>query len=87
MEAGSKFPIDQPSGEEDSSSDDLPPDAMPLVPRSRFSREPRVPLRGLRITGYAADEEEHLRLLVQDQDFLHVTNCRKQIAMAGNFLR
>jgi hypothetical protein len=74
MEVGSEFPIGQPSGEEDSSSDDLPPDAMPLVPRSRFSREPAVTLRGLRMTGYAADEEEHLRSLVHNQDFSHATN-------------
>jgi hypothetical protein len=39
------------------------------------------------MTGYAADEEETLRLLVHDQKFLHVTNLREQIAIAGSFLR
>jgi hypothetical protein len=39
------------------------------------------------MTGYAADEEERLRLLVQDQNFLHATNRREQIAIARNFLR
>jgi hypothetical protein len=63
MEAGSDFPIGQPPGEEQSSSDDLPLDAIPFLPGSRFSRDP-VPLRGLTMTGYAADEEERLRLLV-----------------------
>jgi hypothetical protein len=66
METGSEFPIGQPSGEEDSPSDDLLPDATPLLLRSRFSREPRVPLHGLRMTRSAADEEERLHLLVQD---------------------
>jgi hypothetical protein len=37
------------------------------------------------MTGYAADEEERLRLLVHDQDFLHATNRREQVAIAGNF--
>jgi hypothetical protein len=74
MEAGSEFRIGQPSGEEDSSSDALLPDAMLLLPESRFSRQPAVPLPGLRMIGYGADEEEHLRLLVHDQDFLHATN-------------
>jgi hypothetical protein len=39
------------------------------------------------MTIYAADEEERLRLLVHDQDFLHVTNRREQITIAGIFLR
>jgi hypothetical protein len=60
MEAGSEFPIGQPSGKEDSSSDDLPPDMISLVPRSCFSREPLVLFRELGMTGYAADEEERL---------------------------
>jgi hypothetical protein len=46
-----------------------------------------VPLPGLRITGYAADEEERLRLLVQDQDFLHATNRQEQIAIIGIYFR
>jgi hypothetical protein len=39
------------------------------------------------MTGYVANEEERLRLLVHDQDFLHATNHREQITIAGNFLR
>jgi hypothetical protein len=81
MEAGSEFLIGQPSGEEDSSSDDLLPIATPLLPGLRFSRELPVPFPGLRMTGYAPDEEERLRLLVQDQDFLHATNHRERIAI------
>jgi hypothetical protein len=86
MEAGSEFGIGQPSGDENSSSNDLPPNAMPLLPVSRFSREPPVPLPGLRVTGYAADEEERLRFLVQNKDFLHATNRREQTAIAGKYL-
>jgi hypothetical protein len=86
-QAGSEFPIRQLSFEEDSSSDDLPPDVMSLLPGSSFSRETPVSLRGLRMTGCAAHEEERLRLLVQDQDFLHATNRREQIAIAGKHLR
>jgi hypothetical protein len=37
MKAGSEFPIGHPSGEEYSSSDNLPPDAMPLLLGSHFS--------------------------------------------------
>jgi hypothetical protein len=43
MEAGSEFSIGHPSGEDDSSSDDLPPDATPLLLGSRFSREHQYP--------------------------------------------
>jgi hypothetical protein len=35
---------------------------------------------------YAADEEERLRLLALDQDFLQATNRREQIAIAGKYL-
>jgi hypothetical protein len=59
-EAGSELPIGQPSGEEDSSSDDLPLDAIQLLPGCRFSPVPAVPLHELRMTGYTADEEERL---------------------------
>jgi hypothetical protein len=87
MEAGSEFPISQPSAQEDSSSDDLPPDAMTFLPGSRFSRKPTVPFRRLRMTGYAADGEERLRLLVQDHDVFHVTNLREEIAVAAIYIR
>jgi hypothetical protein len=39
------------------------------------------------MTGYVADEEESLRLLVQDQEFLHATNRLEQIAITGKYLR
>jgi hypothetical protein len=45
-----------------------------------------VPLRGLKMTVYAADEEDGLQLLVQDQDFLQATNRQEQIAIAGKYL-
>jgi hypothetical protein len=38
------------------------------------------------MTGYTADEEERLRLLVRDQNFLHATNRREEIAIAGIYL-
>jgi hypothetical protein len=74
IEAGFEFPIGQPSGEEGSSNNDLPPNVLPLLPVSRFSWKLPVPLRGLRMTGYAINKEERLRLLAQDQDFLHAPN-------------
>jgi hypothetical protein len=39
------------------------------------------------MTGQASDEEERLRLLVYDHDFLHATNRREQITITGIFLR
>jgi hypothetical protein len=38
------------------------------------------------MTGYAADEEEGLRLLVQNQDLLYATTRQGQIAIAGKYL-
>jgi hypothetical protein len=37
------------------------------------------------MTGYAADEEERLQLLIQDKDFVHVINRRGQIAIAATY--
>jgi hypothetical protein len=39
------------------------------------------------MTEYPAEEEECLRFLVQNQYFLHATNRREQIAIAGKYLR
>jgi hypothetical protein len=39
------------------------------------------------MTGYTADEEERLQLLIPNQGFLHATNRREETAVACNFLR